>query len=295
MRNNLDFDYHKMTYPNLLKQVDKGVGADALSFGVEPMLLTLLERVARKNPRWEIIIETPKHSLVYEDKELIGKVQLSSNWNVSLGSHTVYDISGPRVGKELERKNSRHTVQINRAMQLIKKLFGAQTPREITATAMPAALNALEALVRGKVNDRNYVENSILNNLQPLLKTHWALVRDVAIKGGMAPELVASYKDKDSKAVSMRVLKTQIDERGKAALVIAHKDGYLVADVGDAHPPPVYVDDTHDASILTPTMRKNIGMLKLVKDNEAVTGVGFRAESGVFIVLKEDAEYADEN
>ena len=289
MRNNLDYDYHKMTYPNLLRQVDKGVGEGRLDFVVEPMLLTLLERVARKNPRWQVIISTPKHSLVYENKELIGKVQLASQWNVTLGSHTVYEISGPRVGREMERKDARHTTQVNRAMQLIKKLFGAQTPKEIVEATAPKALSELSVLVHRKISEQSYIRTKIINHLAPLLKTHWSLVRSTVVQGGMPPRDVDNFEGRAEEAAKLKDMKQRVETVGRAAVAIAHKEGYLIKDVG-VDTPAAYVDDTHDASILTPTMRKNIGMLKLVKEKEAVTGVGFRAEAGVFVVFKEDEE-----
>ena len=55
MRNELEYDYHKLGYDNLLRRAQKGESPDK----VNDMLLRLLNKVAEKYPSWEIIIDTP--------------------------------------------------------------------------------------------------------------------------------------------------------------------------------------------------------------------------------------------
>ena len=283
MRNELEYDYHKLGYDNLLRRAQKGESPDK----VNDMLLRLLNKVAEKYPSWEIIIDTGNRAVIYENKERLGMLMLVDRWSDASSCYNdTYQISGPRVDAELSRKSVRNTQSIVRAMALIRKLFGARTIKETYTEALGEVEHSLGNLQYEATNDKRELAHKIEKALRSLMESNWELVKKTALATGMTEDELDQYQVKASELAELLKFKEN------AVCVVRYKDGYIL----DGAPLPhlftprhftLFYCNTANSEMLTQEDRRKIGMLKLVKVNTYVPDVGHRTGENIFLIARE--------
>tara|TARA_R110000751_G_scaffold4476_1_gene21968 strand:- start:4180 stop:5073 length:894 start_codon:yes stop_codon:yes gene_type:complete len=292
MRNELEYDYFPLDYPNLLQEVRKGQHKiEGLSDSI--MLLELLNKVAKKYPNWEIIVNYCRLAVVYENKEEIGKLSVVGPNHYSSGGRGGsfrYKIYGPRVAAGLKSDTARYTQNVASAMTLIRKLFGARTMTELYEQSWANADLGLRHVGHTAETKKAVLKSKIAETLRTLIRSDWELARKTALASGVPEATLDDYTLYD--AESAEIAKFRRALKGGGVCAVQYKDGYVINSTltfpsGDLTKPSIFCSNTINPGVLTQEDRKKIGMLKLVAPNTYVPDVGYREGEGTFLIARE--------
>jgi hypothetical protein len=273
-----------MTYANIeLKEHDRfGDGIKRQSI-IDPFLKDLVEQLALKYPQWTFV-ETSVTAMavdklihahrfdVKDKREVLGTIDkdyCSNGYRYRIDNHR---IEGMR-----ERGSGMKTIHLNKALKHVDKFFGKKNVVEKITEARQKVENSLSQIdnekgwrLRGTWGAmESQARNFITNNYQAFMD---------------------SVVDKTSIAKHLEQLPTQVEEfnatqhlikmlqTGNAFIVFIDGLNYSVQKGKD----PLEIKQSDE---LPDFIRRAVGLLKLVEDNQVISGVGFRVNESTFLVL----------
>jgi hypothetical protein len=273
-----------MTYANIeLKEHDRfGDGIKRQSI-IDPFLKDLVEQLALKYPQWTFV-ETSVTAMavdklihahrfdVKDKREVLGTIDkdyCSNGYRYRIDNHR---IEGMR-----ERGSGMKTIHLNKALKHVDKFFGKKNVVEKITEARQKVENSLSQIdnekgwrLRGTWGAmESQARNFITNNYQAFMD---------------------SVVDKTSIAKHLEQLPTQVEEfnatqhlikmlqTGNAFIVFIDGLNYSVQKGKD----PLEIKQSDE---LPEFIRRAVGLLKLIEDNQVISGVGFRVNETTFLVL----------
>jgi hypothetical protein len=282
-----------MTYDNIkLKTTDRGDGVKVQSI-ITPFLQPFIEKLALKYPQWtfeedntsnkweNINGKSVKSELVAthfkvldkrEELGTIGKEWASKGYRFQVDNH--------RINAMRERGSGMKTIHLDKAIKHVSKFVGKKNINEKLSEARQVAESGL---------------SNVTNHKQWKMRELWL---DDVISAELQKYLVSVFPDAltmlDPKVIKgLEDFPTRVTERlevddmtkqlrlGNMHLVLL--DGMDYALQKGIEPPTIKASEQ-----LPDYMRRAIGLLKLVEDNQVINGVGYRANATTFMVVNKE-------
>ena len=255
------------------------------SLTIKTQLSELMWSVASTNPLWELrIVNARSNSVqkvrVYHDGEALGEIGVDYYGN--RGISAVYVVNH-RISATRQRNNGRQYSEDNkRLMSAIKKNFSRKTVAEKVNTAVDEATRALNSTVW----DLNSKASRLMHTLyEPALSYVLGAGRDLFAQHLMAIGESQHIAKLDEVQEADIVAKTGVAikdlyDKNKLALVILDNDKYIVKYAVNT--------ETHNGDSFPASLRRSLGMLKLVEKGQIVSNSGMRVDENVFILVQDE-------
>jgi len=273
-----------MTYANIeLKEHDRFGDGIKRQSTIDPFLKDLVEQLALKYPQWTFV-ETSATSMAVDKTYLAHRFDIKDK-RETLGTIDKdyanngyrYRIDNHRIQGMRERGCGMKTIHLNKAIKHVDKFFSRKSISEKLAEAKLK----VEQVVGQVANEKGWA----LRHTWSALETP---VKQFVITNYQ--QFMNSVVDKSSITIQLEQLPKQLEEersvdhmkdmlaKGNAFIVFIDGIHYSVQKGKD----PLQIKESDE---LPDFMRRAIGLLKLVEDNQAVSGVGLRVNESTFLVL----------
>ena len=263
-------------------------------FGISEHIQPLIEKLALKRPEWkfaasygsfhsrddaDLIIDFEVRDFqVFDKREVLGVVELGS-YSYKTKLHN-FNIGNHRTSQALSRATSFKTSNIDKAVKLVLKHFGAKDDRELYDQAYMNGVEKLSSQAREKNNMVRRLWSNSDDAAFAFIIGHWdkflMSITDVRDRQSLSklPEI-------QEEALLLNTLyKTGTSPGGDAYTICQQGDYYLMTNNGG-------VLEKKSGDELPNNVRHKLGVLKLVKDGQAVSDIGFRANETTFMVFKD--------
>jgi len=261
-----------------------GPNGEVPTLSIPTQLSELMWTIASTYPTWEVrIVAASSLSVrkvkVFQGGECLGELGIDYFGSVK----TVYVVN-QRIAASRERNNGRHFSENNkRLMSSVKKYFFRKTLSETVDGALEATGRALNSTVwelSSKVSKitSNLSEPAIsyvLGAGRELFAQHLAAI-------GM-PQHIAKL-DELTEAELMAKASVNIKDlydKKRMALVILDNDKYIVKYAVNT--------EVHNHTSFPESLRRSLGMLKLVDNGQIISNSGMRVDDNVFILVQDEA------
>jgi hypothetical protein len=273
-----------MTYANIeLKEHDRfGDGIKRQSM-IDPFLKDLIEQLALKYPQWTFVeasatsmaVDKVYHAHRFDIKDkretlgTIDKDYANNGYRYRIDNHRIQDMR--------ERGCGMKTIHLNKALKHVDKFFGKK--------------NVTEKITEARRNVDN-VLSQVDNEKGWRLRGTWTSLeleaRTFIVDNYQA--FMDSVVDKSIVAKQLEVLPTHVAEYNatqhlnkmlrsdNAFIVFIDGVNYSVQKGKD----PLEIKQSDE---LPDFIRRAVGLLKLVEDNQVISGVGLRVNESTFLVL----------
>ncbi len=273
-----------MTYANIeLKEHDRFGDGIKRQSTIDPFLKDLIEQLALKYPQWTFV-ETSVTAMavdklihahrfdVKDKRELLGTIDKDY-----CGSGYRYRIDNHRIEGMRERGSGMKTIHLKKAIKHVDKFFGKRNMVEKITEARRKVENTLSQIDNEKGWRLRGTWNAMESQARDFITNNYQAFMD-------------SVVDKTSIAKHLEQLPTQVEEfnatqhlnkmlqTDNAFIVFIDGLNYSVQKGKD----PLEIKQSDE---LPDFIRRAVGLLKLVEDNQVLSGVGFRVNETTFLVL----------
>lgn len=258
------------------KVKDEGLRVDA-------RLFRIVWTYASQNPDW--VFETRYNT--FFDAQPITEFRVRKG-DETLGSFGIdrtgkYHVTTRKIQEELQRGRKRETKDEARAFKLVGTMY-PKTLYEQAKEEMSRTTHCIGTADRYAESCERRSYEALAKYIKPYIQSNLAQFIEVAVSNGMqANEVEQMNKDIDNLNIIRPIHNAQKEDKGVFVLIVG--DVYVVSvnspDVAAPH--TVY----SDSDKLPDYIKRGVGMLKLVEDNQLVAGIGYRMNSTRFFVLKE--------
>jgi hypothetical protein len=273
-----------MTYANIeLKEHDRW-GNGHVKSTIDPFMKDFVEQLALKYPQWTFVengvtsnMANNTHEVhsfkVMDKREVLGT--LSKEW-ASGGAR--YCVDNHRIASMRERGSGMKTIHMDKAIKHVNKLFGRKNANEKFTEARQVIVTTLGHVHNQKRWDLSHKWDKVQSHAQKFVIENYAQfssgVTDTTNTVGTSLEQFPScYAEFNSVDAMQDAL-----QKGDAYLVFIDGLNYSVQKGKD----PLEVKASEE---LPDFMRRAVGLLKLVEDNQVIAGVGVRANETTFLVM----------
>ena len=275
------------TQPTKPKQVDIFALPNVRNNEKDPIELSTLSgrlaayiwTLAKEYPLWTFKMYSYRSFQVLKDGEELGSV--GEEW---YGRNYALFVRNDRIAQQNERKNAYHTQDISKAMLRVKKMFSPMTLTERVSKAREKAEGILMRQHRGTNRLMETHDAPIRKSMIEYAQEHMSqYVLWLQAKQDLT--MLAHLKELEDARVDMATIQeTQkaFDSKGKHALIVLADGKYIVKVLDNVQ--------LYDDTTLPVDLRGKLGMLKLVEDEQMVTGIGCRVSNEIFVVLHETNE-----
>ena len=273
-----------MTYANIeLKEHDRFGDGIKRQSTIDPFLKDLIEQLALKYPQWTFV-ETSVTAMavdklihahrfdVKDKRELLGTIDKDY-----CGGSYRYRIDNHRIEGMRERGSGMKTIHLKKAIKHVDKFFGKRNMVEKITEARRKVENTLSQIDNEKGWRLRGTWNAMESQARDFITSNYQAFMD-------------SIVDKTSIAKHLEQLPTQVEEfnatqhltkmlqTDNAFIVFIDGLNYSVQKGKD----PLEIKQSDE---LPDFIRRAVGLLKLVEDNQVLSGVGFRVNETTFLVL----------
>jgi len=274
-----------MTYANIeLKEHDRFGDGIKRQSTIDPFLKDLIEQLALKYPQWTFV-ETSSTAMANDKTYLAHRFDIKDKREVlgtidkdyASSSGYRYRIDNHRIEGMRERGSGMKTIHLNKALKHVDKFFGKKNVTEKITEARRKVENTLSQID----NEKGWRLRGTWNSME-------SQARDFITSNYQA--FIDSVVDKNSIAKQLEQLPTQVEEfnatqhltkmlqTDNAFIVFIDGLNYSVQKGKD----PLEIKQSDE---LPDFIRRAVGLLKLVEDNQVLSGVGFRVNETTFLVL----------
>ena len=273
-----------MTYANIeLREHDRFGDGIKRQSTIDPFLKDLIEQLALKYPQWTFV-ETSVTAMavdklihahrfdVKDKRELLGTIDKDY-----CGGSYRYRIDNHRIEGMRERGSGMKTIHLKKAIKHVDKFFGKRNMVEKITEARRKVENTLSQIDNEKGWRLRGTWNAMESQARDFITSNYQAFMD-------------SVVDKTSIAKHLEQLPTQVEEfnatqhltemlqKDNAFIVFIDGLNYSVQKGKD----PLEIKQSDE---LPDFIRRAVGLLKLVEDNQVLSGVGFRVNETTFLVL----------
>jgi hypothetical protein len=254
--------------------------------GVDGFLHPLIEKLAIKHPEWRFEVSNISTATrdegqpitifataftVYYKRERLGDIY--KNYSYSSREYS-YVIGNERISNQMQRGNSTRTTKIDKALKIVEKSFGVPSAQEMFDKLSTEALRSFAHARDGMGRDASNIWTNEKKIFREFVLTHWdklidSLPSNEVGKIATLPEQLYKYDVVDK-------MYKNIDTMYK--IVIKDSDYIIV------HNEKMSVVSSDE---LPEAVKRNLGMLKLIKDGQVIENLGFRHNETTFFVCGE--------
>jgi hypothetical protein len=279
-----------MTYENIkLKQDnDDGNGSKVVSV-INPFMKPFVEELALKYPQWIFQEERTDYKWdkgvkvgfcansfkVIDKREELGEIFLDRNSNGN-----VYGVNNFRVSKQRERGYGTKTIHLKKAIKHVDKFFGKKNMTEKVEEAKQIAVQVIYQVNNGYNNTVNFKWNALGDTAKEFLVTkYWQEFSELVIKNQKHTTYLVDFP----KAFEEAKASSEIyDAMRNNTNYLVYVDGLSYAIHREKEPMQIKASEELPAFI-----KRSVGMLKLIEDNQIISGVGLRVNANTFVVLEQ--------
>ena len=263
-------------------------------YGISEFIHPLIEKLALKRPEWRFVAKygsfrghgddelvadfEVRDFAVFDKREALGFVELGS-WSYKTKLHN-FHIGNHRTSQALSRASSYKTSNIDKAVKLVLKHFGAKDDRELYDEAYAMAQEKLSAQVREKNGMTNRIWRNNEVTIHTYMMAHWDKFVDTVTDAGERAVL-SKLPELQVESLLLGALYQQSTMSGGDAFTVYQQGDYYIMSNGAGGIDKKLGDE------LPNNVRHKLGILKLVKDGQAVSDIGFRANENTFIVIRD--------
>jgi hypothetical protein len=273
-----------MTYANIeLKEHDRfGEGVKRQSI-IDPFLKDLIEQLALKYPQWTFVesgvtnMAVDKtylaHRFEVKDKrEVLGTIE-KDHYN---GDYR-FAIDNHRIESMRERGSGMKTIHLKKALKHVDKFFGKKSVVEHVADARQKAEYALHHVLNEKDWALQSTWRALESHAKQFLMNNYQQFMDSVVDKSKLAEALEQYPSKIQEHTAVHHIQDMTKQKNTYIVFI---DGvnYSIQKGED----PVEIKQSDE---LPDFMRRAIGLLKLVEDNQVVADVGLRVNASTFLIL----------
>jgi len=253
---------------------------------IDPFLKPLVEALALKYPQWtfESLYNTANHTnkveeanrfrIVDKREELgvIGKDYCSSGYRFQIDNH--------RINAMRERGSGMKTIHLDKAIKHVSKFVGKKNINEKLSEARQVAESGLSNVANHKQWKMRelWLDNDVSSALQKYLV---GVFPDVLTM--LDPKLIKELENFPTKVAERLEVDDMTKQLRLGNMHLVLLDGMDYAIQKGIEPPTIKASEQ-----LPDYMRKAIGLLKLVEDNQVINGVGYRANATTFMVVNKE-------
>lgn len=284
-----------MTYENVkLKEHDRGDGVKVQTI-IAPFLLPLIEKLALKYPQWAFEEESHNYKWdnstgksiktdliatcfkVIDKREELGQVYMD---NYSRHGER-FCIDNFRVQQMRERGSGMKTIHENKALKHVDKYFGKKNLDEKLLEAKDLANRCVSNVSNNLAGKFDYEWNKLEEiSKQFIMQNHWEEFASYVTTNltGNKVELDTMPERFERKLAGKQVR----ESFNKDEHYLIYVDGQNYAIFRKNEPTQIKVSEE-----LPDFIRRSVGMLKLVEDNQIVSGIGCRVNATTYVVLQQ--------
>ena len=280
------FEFNNVTLsPEVAKQ-----GYVKSNLNAHTLLKQAIAKLAPMYPLWQFVVP---HIYMHDEVTTFNVVangeELGTIKRVYHGRDYVIAVTNHRISASRARGSEYKTKDVDKAVLKVKKTFAPRNPKELLAEAQREAGRLLNQQENGKARALNNHEYNISAAMMEYVK-------DIGYAGFLAhvqtlePRIrdkllahIEAEKELRMEMKSIEEIRRQFENQ-IAALIVRDSGKYLVR-----------IDDNvqiYDDNTLPESMKRNLGMLKLVDAGFFLSGVGCRVNDEVFVVAAEEKEQA---
>ena len=275
------------TQPTKPKQIDIFALPNVRNHEKEPVkleslsgrLTTYIWTLATEHPLWTFKMYSFRSFEVLKDGESLGHV--GEEW---YGRSYALFVRNDRIAQQNERKNAYHTQDISKAMLRVKKMFSPMTLTERVSKARDQAHTVLMRQERGTHRLMETHDAPIRKSLMEYARENFSQYV-LWLKERHDLTMLAHLKELEDAKIDMATIQeaqSAFASKGKHALIVLADGKYIVKVLDNVQ--------LYDDTTLPVDLRGKLGMLKLVEDEQMVTGIGCRVSNEIFVVLHETNE-----
>jgi len=273
-----------MTYANIeLKEHDRFGDGIKRQSTIDPFLKDLVEQLALKYPQWTFV-ETSVTAMAVDKTYLAHRFDIKDKREV-LGTIDKdyasngyrYRIDNHRIQGMRERGCGMKTIHLNKAIKHVDKFFGKKNMVEKITEARRKVENTLSQVdnekgwrLRGTWGSMESQARSFITN------NYQAFIDSVVDKSSIVKQLEQLPTQVEEFNATQHLIKML--QTDNAFIVFIDGLNYSVQKGKD----PLEIKQSDE---LPDFIRRAVGLLKLVEDNQVISGVGMRVNEITFLVL----------
>lgn len=273
-----------MTYENI-KLGDKAI-PEGWTRTIDPFIKPLVEALALKYPQWtfESLYNSTNHNTKTEeatrfkviDKReelgILGKEYCSSGHRFQVDNH--------RINNMRERGSGMKTIHLDKAIKHVNKYFSKKNVDEKLREAKEVAQNGLGNVASQKQWKMRelWLDDAISVELQKYLVSVFPDALTM-----LDPKVIKGLEDFPTRVIEKIEVDGMMKELRLGNMHLVLLDGMDYAIQKGNEPPTIKASEQ-----LSDYMRRAIGLLKLVEDNQVIHGVGYRANANTFMVVNKE-------
>jgi hypothetical protein len=163
----------------------------------------------------------------------------------------------------------------------VLKHFGAKNDEEIYTIAYLTGLDKLNSQIKEKNNMVKRMWVSHENNIHEFISANWDKFLESVTDTGKR-EVISRLPEIQEEVEILNAFHQQSNTPDNQAYTVCQQgDHYITVDGVNG-----YIKKSSDE--LPNNVRHKLGILKLVKDGQAVSDIGFRAAENIFLILKDN-------
>ncbi len=253
-----------------------------------PPIMGFLILAAQEFPTWKFEVSrvgsysSSKEQFVYATRVMVFNERGVHNGRIELESYgyhsTDVEFYNERISRDAQRGNCKRTSKQDVALKLLRKWF--------TEPPLPERMETAQEEVASLLSNRAYV---FKNNAKHTQNMALGLLREYVIDNidtlwGITPEFQSHIKANPSFTLEhFKVVMNDMDiaesVMREKCLTVLIEDGKYIVRRGNSSVSVMTSDQ------LSESMRRAIGMLKLVDDGQFVRDMGFRAKENLYYIV----------
>jgi hypothetical protein len=273
-----------MTYANIeLKEHDRFGDGIKRQSTIDPFLKDLVEQLALKYPQWTFVeagstaMAVDKTYLAHrfdvkDKREVLGTIDkdyCSNGYRFRIDNHR---IEGMR-----ERGSGMKTIHLNKAIKHVDKFFGKKNMVEKITEAKRKVENTLSQVDNEKGWRLRGTWSSMESEARSFVVNNYQMFMDSVInKSNIVKQLEQLPTQVEEFNATQHLIKML--QTDNAFIVFIDGVNYSVQKGKD----PLEIKQSDE---LPDFIRRAVGLLKLVEDNQVISGVGLRVNESTFLVL----------
>jgi hypothetical protein len=279
-------------YPNVISNTKNISHGDENDIDVHEDIQPFIDALAVKYPQWEFVStgvrytgdnnETAKsiRFAVFNDanpREQVGEIKGEYKYNNNGKSLPSYIVYNQRLAADRERGYRLETTKLPVAMKAVHKYFNPPPVTALLEQVMTRGVGQFNHLVSHKERLARNTEYGLQASKEEFIKANWDKYLD-----SLADTLLnVAHKYKEEFNEYLRLFNVQ--RNNYALAVVIQNDKYVVS-----------CNDkitTYDVNTIPIDLRAQLGLLKLMEENDVLEDVGVRTKDGFLVFLPKDKEH----
>jgi hypothetical protein len=276
-------------YPNVISNTKNISYGDENDIDVHEDIQPFIDALAVKYPQWEFVStgvrytgdnnETAKsiRFAVFNDanpREQVGEIKGEYKYNNNGKSLPSYIVFNQRLAHDRERGHQLETTKLPVAMKAVHKYFNPPPVTALLEQVMTRGVGQFNHLVAHKERLARNTEYQLGASKEEFIKANWDKYLD-----SLADTLLnVACKYKEEFDEYLRLFNVQ--RNNYALAVVIQNDKYVVS-----------CNDkitTYDVNTIPIDLRAQLGLLKLMEENDVLEDVGVRTKDGFLVFLPKD-------